>query len=307
MASREAEVDNNRISYEEAKLNAEKMKFESESAQKGAELGLERSKNTYEGSKQKILSQKIIDKSDMNKYTIKIQQIKSDLEAAKRDLESLSIKSTSPGLVVYEYNWQTGKKISIGDSPYSGLSMISLPDLTKMQINTSVNEVDVSKVKAGQTVKIKLDAFPDQIFTGKVSSVATIGKNKEQGSSVKVFEVLIDVEGADPVFKPGMSTSNEIITEVIPNATYIPLESVFEKDNKTIVYKMGSSFKPQEVKLGKKNSDYVIVEQGLNPNDKVALRDPTIESDEETDIKPGKQKEMKPMPGKSGGGVIIVR
>jgi HlyD family secretion protein len=307
MATREAEVDNNRISFELAKLKMEKVKFESESLQKETQLEFERTKNTYEGSKQKIKSQKITDASDLNKYTIRIQQIKSDIEATKKDLEVLTVKSPVPGLVVYEFNWNSNRKIAVGDNPWSGMSLISLPDLTKMQVITSVNEVDVSKVKAGQAVKVKLDAFPDKNFTGKVASVATIGKNKEQGSSVKVFEVMIDLEGSDPVFKPGMSTSNEIITEVIPNATFIPLESVFEKDNKTIVYVQGSDYKPREVKLGKKNSDYVIIEQGLNPNEKVALKDPTVESDDETESKPVKQKQMKQGPKKPDGGVIIVR
>jgi RND family efflux transporter MFP subunit len=306
MARIEADVDNNRISYEQAKLSAERMKFESESMQKGSQLDLERSKNTYDGAKQRIVSQKIIDKSDQNRSLTKIQQIKSDIEAAKKDIEALTIKASFPGLVVYEFNWSNGKKFALGDSPWGGQTIISLPDLSNIQVITSVNEVDVSKVKAGQVVKIKLDAFPDRNFTGKVASVGTIGKNKEQGSNVKVFEVIINVDGTDPVFKPGMSTSNEIITEVLQNVVYIPLESVFEKDDKTVVYKMGSSFKPQEVKLGKKNSDYVIIEQGLNPGDKVSLKDPTVESEDGAETSSSKQKEIKQMPKKPEGGVRII-
>jgi HlyD family secretion protein len=303
----DADVDNNRISYELSKLNVEKMKFESESQQKQAELELERNKNVYDGSKQKIESQKIIDKSDLNKYTTKIKQIKADIEQAIREIDALTIKALVPGLVVYEFNWQTGKKTSIGDNPWPGMSLLSLPDLSKIQVLTSVNEVDVSKVKTGQSVKIKLDAFPDRNFTGKVSSVATIGKSKDQSSGVKVFEVLIDIDGVDPILKPGMTTSNEIITETVNDVVYVPLESVFEKDNKTIVYRLISSNPtPVEVKIGNKNANYVIIEQGLTEGDRVTLSDPTLENTDE--IKPGKKDDKpKEMNSKNGGAQIMVK
>jgi HlyD family secretion protein len=303
----DADVDNNRISYELSKLNVEKMKFESESQQKQAQLELERNKNVYDGSKQKIESQKIIDKSDLNKYTTKIKQIKADIEQATREIDALTIKALVPGLVVYEFNWQTGKKTSIGDNPWPGMSLLSLPDLSKIQVLTSVNEVDVSKVKATQNVKIKLDAFPDRSFTGKVNSVATIGKSKDQSSGVKVFEVLIDIDGVDPILKPGMTTSNEIITEVVNDVIYVPLESVFEKENKTIVYKLNSSNPaPLEVKIGKKNSNYVIIEQGLNEGDRVTLNDPTLENSDEN-MPNRKEEKPKEMKQKNGGAQIMVK
>lgn len=156
--------------------------------------------------------------------------------------------------------------------------MISLPDLSKMQVTTYVNEVDISKVKGGQPVNLKLDAFPDREFHGKVAKVATIGKQRDQTSSIKVFEVLIDVAETDPVLKPGMTTRNEIIVESFPDTLFVPLEAVFEKEGKTIVYvQNGSSFDPHTVTLGVKSSDFVIVAEGLHADDRVSLIDPTAE------------------------------
>jgi RND family efflux transporter MFP subunit len=281
MARLEADVDNARITLELSKLNAERMKFESESQQRQSELELERNKNSYEGSKQRIESQKIINESDLSKLLIREKQIVSDVEKVVQDMEALTIKAPMQGLVVYEFNWQTDKKFSIGDEPWPGSSLISLPDLSRVQVSTMVNEVDVSKVEVGQEVKIKLDAFPDRMFSGKINSVATIGKNKDNNATVKVFDVLIDVNEVDPVFKPGMTTSNEIITEIIPNVISVPLEAIFEKDSKTILYKISSkSTQPVEVTLGKKNSDFVIIEKGLNPGDIVALKNPMYKDEE---------------------------
>ena len=282
MARLEADVDNARITLELSKLISERMKFESESQQKQSELELERNKNSYEGSKQRIESQKIINESDFNKLLIRERQMVGDVEKARRDMEALNVKAPMQGLVVYEFNWQTDRKFSIGDEPWAGSSLISLPDLSRVQVATMVNEIDVSKIETGQDVKIKLDAFPDRMFSGKINSVATIGKNKDNNATVKVFDVLIDVNEVDPVFKPGMTTSNEIITEIIPDVVSVPLEAIFEKDSKTVIYKInGGSTQPVEVTLGKKNSDFVIIEKGLNTGDVVALKNPTQKTDEQ--------------------------
>ena len=60
---------------------------------------------------------------------------------------------------------------------------------------------------------------------------------------------------------------------------YIPLDAVFEKDGRTLVYRLvGGQPEEREVKLGQKNEDFVIVEEGLAPNDRVTLRDPAPSS-----------------------------
>ena len=62
---------------------------------------------------------------------------------------------------------------------------------------------------------------------------------------------------------------------------YIPLDAVFEKDGRTVVYRIVDG-QPQEavVVLGKRNQDYVVIEDGLIPGDRVTLRDPTLTNDD---------------------------
>jgi hypothetical protein len=61
----------------------------------------------------------------------------------------------------------------------------------------------------------------------------------------------------------------------VDDVVFIPLESVFEKDGKTIAYVLkGSTPQPREIQLGLKNSNFVVVTEGLQPGEKVTLRDP---------------------------------
>ena len=279
MSDLEAQLKNSELAFEQSKLQVEKMKFEAEVLRKDAEINKEKGRISHEQARKKIESKKIIDKSDQQKILLKIKQTESDLARAKIDKEQLTLKAPMPGLVVYEMNWNTGRKISVGDSPWQAMALVSLPDLSKMQVITSVNEVDVSKVKKAQRSKVKLDAFPDKEFLASVTSVGTIGQQRDRTSAIKTFEVILDIEGIDPILKPGMTTSNEIVMETIPDAIFIPLESVFEKEGKIVVYKMnGSSAEPQDVQVGAKNGNFVVIKEGLKEGERVTLRDPTLKT-----------------------------
>jgi multidrug efflux pump subunit AcrA (membrane-fusion protein) len=161
------------------------------------------------------------------------------------------------------------------------MSCVSLPDLSGMQSVTQINEVDVSKLRKGQDVRVRLDAFADREFTGTVVSVGTIGQQADRSSSLKTFEVVIGIEGTDPILKPGMTTSNEIVMSTIADTLFIPIEAVFEKEGKTVAYRMsGSSAKQVEVTTGTRNTNAVIISSGLREGDLVALRDPTVSAAE---------------------------
>ncbi len=265
------------LSYELSKLNLEQMKFEAEIKQQQSKLELEKDQLSLTKAQQELESQKIIQKSELGKTDTQMQQAKATLDKAKRDLDALTLKAPKEGLVVYEINWSTGRKIMIGDTPWPGMPVVSLPDLSAMQSMTYVNEVDVSRVRVGQKVLVKLDAFQDSTFTGVISSVASLGRTRDRNSTIKVFEVEVDVLSQSPILKPGMTTSNKIIIDQILNVVYVPQESVFDKGGKKIVYvKSGSSFDEREVETGVKSEDYIVITKGIGSNDVVALVDPNL-------------------------------
>ncbi|MDP3830591.1 MAG: efflux RND transporter periplasmic adaptor subunit, partial [Ignavibacteriaceae bacterium] len=273
----ESDLKSAELTYELSKLNLEQMKFEAAIKQQESKLQHQRNELSYLKAKQELESQKIIQQSEFSKVEIEVQQKRTDLDRAKRDLEMLTLVAPKEGLAVYETNWSTGRKIAIGDTPWPGMTLISLPDLSSMQSVTFVNEVDVSRVRKDQKVVVKLDAFQDSSFQGKISSVASLGKSKDNNSSIKVFEILVDILSQSEILKPGMTTSNKIVVNEISSVLFIPQEAVFEKEGKKIVYiKSGSSFDESNVELGEKSDNYIIVIKGIKEGNEVALRDPTI-------------------------------
>jgi hypothetical protein len=139
-----------------------------------------------------------------------------------------------------------------------------------MVSKTYVNEVDISKIKTGQTVRLGVDAFPDRKYSGIVTDVANTGEQL-RNSDAKVFEVLVRMSQSDSILRPSMTTSNEILIAAIPDVVYIPLEALYA-DSVPFVYRTNGT--KQVVIPGEMNDNFRIIEQGLDEGDEVYLSMP---------------------------------
>jgi HlyD family secretion protein len=202
-----------------------------------------------------------------------------------QDLEKeFRILAPKPGMVTYKREWG-GRKRKAGStiSPWDP-GVATLPDLSVMESKTYINEVDIRKVQNGQTVQIGLDAFPEAKLTGVVTEVANVGEDRENSTS-KVFEIMIQVSQSDSTYRPGMTTSNTIITATIPDVIQVPLEAIFNAEEVTYVFlKNGVSIIKQEVKIGASNDEYAVIEAGLAEDQEVYLTEPASATDSEIEM-----------------------
>jgi HlyD family secretion protein len=265
-------IKNLRFSVEEADITLQQSKYEPPTTIRQAEIALDKSNRALDQA--------------IRSYSLRVEQAKSDMRTNKNnlseqqkrvnDLQTLLSKfvitAPSSGMVIYKRD-RTGTKRKVGSSinPWDNV-VATLPDMSSMISKTYVNEIDVSKVKSGQKVEIMVDAFPERSYTGVVTSVANIGEQLPNADA-KVFEVLIKVDGSDPILRPSMTTGNKIVTKTISDVTYIPLESVQAgTDSIPFVYlKNGTK---QVVVLGESNENSVVIEQGLKPETTIYLSTP---------------------------------
>lgn len=272
------EYESAKLNFELAKIARDKMQFEPEARKREAEIEFERAKLTFDQAELNIQNKSIVRRSELGNLQLRIEQIRSDILESQKEMEQLTVKAPISGLIVYENNWSTGRKIAKGDQPWPGMPLISLPDLSAMQTEVSVNEMDISKVRKGQKVLVIPDAFPDKTFNGEITSVSQIGRQKGQGSNVKVFDIVVDIKETDDVLKPGITTTNKIVVERLKKVISVPLISIVEKEGKTFVYVgEGGSFDKREVELGARNDNFVVVKKGVDAGESVALRNPEQE------------------------------
>jgi len=308
MAQLTASLETQRYSHRQAEISLSQMKYEAKIKQEQKEIEMKKADIALVQAEEKIKAQKVIDEAERKKAKLKIRQAKLEVEKIEGYIEACTMTAPTQGLVVYEKIWGPNgrQKVKVGDTPWRGQGIISIPDLSVMQVETKVNEVNISKVKNGQEVIIKLDSHPDVTYYGTITDIANLARSEgKDESKVKVFDVTVTIKEKDERLKPGMSASCQIITDRIENTLFIPLQSVFEKDGKTVVYVMDPGPKMREVELGPKNSDFVVITKGLEAGEKVTLRDPTVQL-EEIGKNPQEKQTSKSNGGSSSGDFIII-
>lgn len=265
-------IKNLRFSVEEAEITLQQSKFEPPTTIRQAEIALDKAKRSLDQT--------------IKGYSLKVEQARSDMKTIKfnlseqrqrvadlqRVLEKFIIYAPADGMVIYKRDRTNAKrKVGSSISPWDNV-VATLPDMSSMISKTYVNEIDVSKVKAEQKVILIVDAFPEKKYTGVVTAVANIGEQLPN-TDAKVFEVVIKLDGSDPILRPSMTTGNQIVTKTIEDVTYVPLESVqLGADSIPFVYtKKGNK---QIVVTGEENENNVVIEQGLAVGTMIYLSTP---------------------------------
>ena len=211
-------------------------------------------------------------------YNIWMSDLERQLEWFNKQLEMMHeviaqfiVRAPSDGMVIYRRE-RNNQKRRIGSTINPSDNIVALlPDLSVMLSRTHVNEIDISKVKVDQKVRIGIDAFPDKKLTGIITSVANIGEQLT-GSDAKVFEVIVEINESDPIMRPSMTTSNQIIISTMSDVTYVSIDAIYSQDSIPFVYTTNHIKKI--VLLGEANGTEIIVEQGLSAGDKVYVTVP---------------------------------
>ncbi|GHU62099.1 hypothetical protein FACS1894123_02490 [Bacteroidia bacterium] len=270
-----ADYEVTKISQEISKIRLESASFESVVKKQEIQLNWEQAEIALDKAKEQIENTIKIQKEDIKQKNLEIEQDRSRLRESYETLDKLVVVAPSPGIAIVSRNWSSGSKFQIGDQCWSGVTIIKLPDLSSLKALVKINEVDISKLKTGLKVEIKPDAFSDSVFVGTVSVIANLAINKEGTTKVKVFPVEILMDGTHKNLLPGLSVSCRIIIDKMDDVLYVPIDAVHQEGDVYYVYKKsGGSYKKTEVETGISNSDYIIINSGLEEKDQVALIDP---------------------------------
>ncbi len=185
---------------------------------------------------------------------------------ATDQLDDTIIRSPIDGIVI-------GKPIPAGQTVAPGIStpmvLMTIADMSKMQISVQVDESDVGKVQVNQKVTFTVDSHPGKTFTGVVSNVsnkATIQQN------VVYYPVTVDIDSPQGLLKPTMTARVSVLIGESKNVLAVPLAAVKQNKGQSYVQVMKDG-KPQNVtvQLGLASDDKVEVVSGLNDGDQILL------------------------------------
>jgi len=262
------------FSIEEDRLELERSAFESPATIRSLELKIEKTERD-------LLEKKADYHIKKRQANAKMIQVGTEVSKHKKRIDELvalqkefTIYSDDDGMLTYVKEWNgTKKKVGSTITPWEP-AIASLPDLTKMESKTYSNEVDIRKIKKGLVTKVGFDAFPEIELEGVVTEVANVGESKA-GSDIKLFQVLIKLNETNKNIRPGMTTSNRILTNKEEDVLMIPLEAIFSKDTISYTYvKSGLTIDKKQVELGVSNNEVVVINKGLKEDEVVYLNKP---------------------------------
>lgn len=180
--------------------------------------------------------------SAVNTLTLAKNQLKtaqSELSRAQTNLSYATIYSPIDG-VVMDKAVEEGQTVAASFNTPTLFTIAN--DLTKMQVETKVDEADIGEVKAGQPVTFTVDAFPDDVFTGIVKEVRI---NPTVTANVVTYTVIIDAPNPESKLFPGMTASVTITTKK-ESGVSIPMTALFasiEPEMMKQLEKKGYTFK----------------------------------------------------------------
>jgi len=149
-----------------------------------------------------------------------VRQKRAALAQAKVDLDHTMIRAPVDGVIV-------SRNVDVGQTVAASLQAPVLfsiaQDLTRMQVETSVDEADIGRLREGMTVSFTVDAFPGQLFRGRI---VQIRKAPQVIQNVVTYTVVVAVPNPDQTLMPGMTANVKILVERKENAVKIPLAAL---------------------------------------------------------------------------------
>ncbi|MBS1788465.1 MAG: efflux RND transporter periplasmic adaptor subunit [Acidobacteria bacterium] len=221
------------------------------------------------------------------------QQANSKIGQVERALTSLKLLSPASGIVVYTNPdfFFGGFTIQPGRTVYIGQTLFNLVNPDKMEAKCFVLEKDAGELKTGQPVTVSLDPFPGVTFTGKVKSIDNLARPIDRDSPVKYFQTIVSLDKNDVnLMKPGVKLKAEISATSLQSVVVVPRSAVVKKESDYFVYivKGAGQFDPVKVKLGQGDLIQVVVTEGLQAGQTLALNPPDVKRETKDEAKKDK-------------------
>lgn len=206
-----------------------------------------------------------------------VVSLQEALDRAQNLLAKTTLQAPVEGFVIHREVPVQGekRKVQVGDSVWNRQVFLVLPDMSELVVDLAVPERDIGRLRAGQTVSIQPQAYPDLMLTGTVESIGTLTEAASSRLSVggsPVFHVQVAMQDKHPQLRPGMTAEVEVLLDHHEQALCLPVEAVHQSAGGPFCYlKRDGHVRKQGLALGDSNGDMVMVTHGLSAGDDVVL------------------------------------
>jgi HlyD family secretion protein len=268
LQSKLAAAENN---YEKLKLKQTRdFRYEALNKIEEDRLAFEQARREAEALRERIEWHKKSSEATYQIIASKKTRAENKVNDIKKGMENFQAKADRDGVVIYKTKWN-GDKFRVGENVWMGQTILEIPDLNTIIAEAYVPEVDIGRVKPGQRAEVKIDAFPDKVYSGSVKSVGTLVRPKAWDIPNKILDVQIAFDQLDiSIMRPAMSVKAKVETYSIENCLAVPLKAVRTTAGGSMIkVKTDQGWREQPVKLGESNGTEVVILEGLKAGDRI--------------------------------------
>jgi HlyD family secretion protein len=252
----EQELIDAQNAYDEAVRIIDLLELEQQIAQgnlDAAKASLEAAQRAYD---------RIKDGPNANDVTV----LEARIAAAQAALDATRLTAPFDGTIT-EINLKPADRVA------PGTATIRLDNLTRLEVDVQVSEVDINRIQVGQPVTLSFDAILDKEYHGSVNEVARVG-TVVQG--VVQFNVTVELTDADEDVRPGMTAAVNIVVEQLDNVLLVPNRAVRLVDGERVVYILqDQQLEMVQITLGAtSDTESEVIEGNLRAGDLIVLNPP---------------------------------
>jgi len=278
-------VMQSKYNLERANLEASKQEILAEIEAQKAKIDVGIMEGELSKAETTVNATNISQEADITRLKERLAKAVRDRDLTKQYLGSMELRSPVDGVVqILTNNRAQGSfgtsrpPFQEGDTVWTGAVIAEIPDLDSLRAEFRLEEIDRGRVETGQECRIKVDAVPDAVLTGKVdwlSPIATLVFRRLPPE--KNFPAHAAIDKLDPRLRPGMSATVEVVVERRKNVLVIPAKASFQIDGRpTVFIKRGNSYRPQPIEVAARNTTEIVVGGGLEEGQEIALENPEI-------------------------------
>ena len=218
--------------YKAAANQAKAQLASAKASMEQAQLVYKRQKELFE---KKLTSKEQYDmaEADLKRAEAQTEQTVANLAQVQYALSKTTITTPMDGMVT-SLNAEVGEIVMIGTMNNPGTVIMMISDMSEIETEVEVDETDIADVKLDQEAKIKIDAYPDTTFRGKVSEIGHTALITGMGTQDQVTNFLVKVVLLDELsnLRPGMSASVDITTNRREDVLTVPIQAVVMREEK---------------------------------------------------------------------------
>ncbi len=203
-------------------------------------------------------------------------QAQNDVNITRSRIAQMEIRAPIAGLLIfltnYSQGWIDAKPYKIGDNVCPGCPIAEIPDLSTLEMEGKIEEIDRGRIAVGQNVNVRVDALPELSIPAKITQISPLAELSREWPPSRSFRAHAPI-GRAANLRPGMNAGMDIVISRILNAISIPAKALFTRAGKPIVYlARNGRYRAVEVQVLARDPDEVAI-SGIAAGALVALAD----------------------------------